>query len=273
MDGLRLVAGAVLLAGWLSAWAGEVPKAPPPVGKEAAPGAAERIYKRLQTPLEAESKEHSLTEWLQLFAKVAQENFVLDPTLPKAVGETKVTVQVQKGGTVQDALAVALALTGLRYTLAEGMVFISTEGKLAERLLYGASPAEPMVAAAREPMTVGDAVTLSQPFDPRRERLFDARTIGNSENLFQEWEPPRYNPRTGLTDFPGPPLLFTRPPPLANERYQTVPVFLTPEALEEERLKKEFREERDRLDQRASTERLDALLRKMDELLKKLDQK
>lgn len=243
----------------------------------------ERIQKAFGTPLkDLDGNEHTLKEMLQLFGKITNENFILDPTLPKSVGETKVTVRVKDGGTVLDAFAVTLALAGMRYAILDGAVFISTEGKLADRLISGQGVADPMGSAqAREPMSVGDAVTRSQPFDPYQDDFIDARDF-ISHTPWRFWEPPRYNAKTGITDFPGPPV-WIESPQVGHPRfrYTGTPFFLKPEFLAYEQEKREYRDEQERQERQerqANARALAALLQllkdnpdlKADELLKKL---
>ena len=243
----------------------------------------ERIQKALGTPLkDLDGNEHTLKEMLQLFGKITGENFILDPALPKSVGETRVSVRVKDGGTVLDAFAVTLALAGMRYALLDGAVFISTEGKLADRLLSPTGVADPMASAqAREPLTVGDAATRSQPFDPYQDDFIDARDF-ISQAPWRYWEPPRYNAKTGITDFPGPPV-WIESPQVGHPRfrYTGTPFFLKPEYLAYEQEKREYRddqERQERQERQGNARALAALLQllkdnpdmKAEELLKKL---
>lgn len=255
--------------------------APAKAGRPASP--MERIEKALQMPLaKLDGNAHALGEMLQLFGKITNENFILDPTLPKSVGETKVLVRVKDGGTVLDAFGFTLAQVGLRYALLDGAVFVSTEGKLADRLLSGSDASEPLtVGAARAPMTVGDAVVRSQPFDPYQDDFLDARDF-ISHAPWRFWEPPRYNPKTGLTDFPGPPV-WIESPQVGHPRfrYTGTPYFLKPEYLAYEQEKREYRDDQDRqerAERQANVRALSAILQllkdnpdmKADEILKKL---
>ncbi len=209
-----------------------------------------RIRKALMTELlELDGKEHKLTELLQLFGKIANENFILDPSLPASVGETKVRVRVQKGGTVLDAFGVALALTGLRYAILDGAVFISTEGKLADMLLYGSRATSPVgTSKARQPLTVSEVVSKKQVFDPHQDGFVTARNF-ISHAPWRHWEPPRYNPKTGLTDYPGPPI-WIEDPDIGHPRfrYTSTPFFLKPEYLALEQEKREYRDEAERME-------------------------
>ncbi|MBI3828443.1 MAG: hypothetical protein HY291_02945 [Planctomycetes bacterium] len=242
-----------------------------------------RIQKALGMRLEKlDDKEHSLTELLSLFGQITKENFVLDPTLPKTVADTKVKIQVQAGGTVLDAFSVALALSGLRYTVMDGAVFISTEGKLSDKLLSGQGAADPVaIGQARQPVTVGDAVVRSQPFDPYQDNFVQPRDfIGYYP--WRLWEPERYNAKTGLTDFPGPPVDIDSPQVgHPRFRYTSTPYFLKPEFLAYEQEKREYRDEQDRQDsaeRQASARALSVLLQflkdnpdmKAEDILKKL---
>jgi len=225
----------------------------------------ERVEKALLMEIDSlDKQEHTLNEWLRLFGKVTNENFILDPGLPKSVGDTKLSVKVQKGSMVVDALAVTLSLAGLRYAIMDGAVFISTEGKLGDRLLSGRGVATPMVTAkARNPMSVGEAVVRSQPFDRHQDSFIGAADmIGSYPHRF--WEAPRYNTKTGLIDYPGPPIWFDNPD-VNNPRfrYTSVPMFLKPEYLAWEQEKRELREDQDRrtrAQRQANAKALEALL-------------
>ena len=246
----------------------------------------ERIQKALGMKLSGlDDKEHTLSEMLLLFGKITNENFILDPVLPESVGKTKVIVRVNDGGTVLDAFSVALALTGLRYTIADGAVFVSTEGKLADKLLSGAGVGDPVTIAkaaqARQPLSAFDAVVRSQPFDPYQDNFVQTSDfIGYYP--WRLWEPPRYNPNTGLTDFPGPPVDMDSPQVgHPRFRYTSIPYFLKPEFLAYEQEKREYREEKekaDRSERQANARALAALLQllkdnpgmKAEDVLKKL---
>jgi len=260
--------------------------------EEAAPAAAAkaadpvaRIQKALAMRLDKlDGKEHTLTELLQLFAKITNENFILDPALPKNIGETKVAVRTKDGGTVLDAFSVTLALTGLRYTILDSAVYISTEGKLSDKLLSGQGAADPVaIRVAGQPVTTGDAVVRSQPFDPYQDNFVQPRDFINYYP-WRLWEPERYNARTGLTDFPGPPVDIESPQVgHPRFRYTSTPYFLKPEYLAYEQEKREYREEQARQDaseRQANARALAALLQflkdnpdmKAEDVLKKLGQ-
>lgn len=242
-----------------------------------------RVQKALGTKLAGLSdKEQMLSEILQLLGKATGENFVLDPTLPKSVGEQKVTVRAKADGTVLDAFSVTLALTGLRYSILDGVIYISTEGKLSDRLIGGQGASEPVASIqARRPLSVSDAVGRSQPFDPYQDHFVHTSDfIGHYP--WRLWEPPRYNSNTGLTDFPGPPVDIDSPQVgHPRFRYTSIPYFLKPEFLAYEQEKREYREERDvqdRAERQANARALAALLQllkdnpnlKADDILKKL---
>jgi len=242
-----------------------------------------RVQKALGTKLTGLSdKEQTLSEVLQLLGKATGENFVLDPTLPKSVGEQKLTVRAKADGTVLDAFSVTLALTGLRYTILDGVIYISTEGKLSDRLLSGQGAGDPVAnIQARRPLSVGDAVVRSQPFDPYQDNFVQTSDfIGYYP--WRLWEPPRYNPNTGLTDFPGPPVDIDSPQVgHPRFRYTSTPYFLKPEFLAYEQETREYREEKeiqDRAERQANARALAALLQllkdnpnmKAEDVLKKL---
>ena len=203
-----------------------------------------RIQHALAMPLDSiDDKEHTLSEMLQLFSKLTNENFVLDPGLPSGSGDTKLTIRVQKGGAVIDAFSVVLALTGLRYVIQDNLVFVSSEERLARRLLSGATMVGgDRVAAARHPVTTSEAVTLSQPFDRYQDDFIGAESF-ISNYPWRQWEAPRYNPSTGLTDYPGPPVMMDSPDVgHPRFRYTSRPYFLKPEYLAIEQDKQEMRE-------------------------------
>ncbi|MCW8128858.1 MAG: hypothetical protein KIS92_00610 [Planctomycetota bacterium] len=242
-----------------------------------------RVQKALAMKLDKmDDKEHTLGEVLKLFEKITSENFILDPSLPKSVGDTKLSFKVKPGSTVVDALSVALALTGLRYTILDGAVFISTEGRLSDKLLSGQGAADPVtISQARQAVSVGDAVVRSQPFDPYQDNFVQPRDFINYYP-WRLWEPERFNSKTGLTDFPGPPIDIESPQVgHPRFRYTSIPYFLKPEFLAYEQEKREYRDERDRQDvneRQANARALAALLQflkdnpdmKAEDVLKKL---
>jgi hypothetical protein len=220
------------------------PRLPGEETPDPGPGRERALAKALATEVAGlDGQEHTLKELLQLFGKMTQENFILDPGLPKEVGEKKITVQAKKGGTVLDALSIALTLTQLRYTLLGGAIFISTEGRLANRLLNDAPASSSMdPSGVRSPMGVGEASAKFRPFDPYQEDFLTARDF-ISHAPWRHWAPPEVNPKTGLTDFPGPPI-WMEDPDIGHPRfrYTSTLFFLKPEYQELEREKREYRE-------------------------------
>jgi hypothetical protein len=225
-----------------------------------------RIQKALYTPLDSfDDKEHSLTEMLQLFSKLTNENFVLDPGLPAGTSDTKLSIRVQKGSTVLDAFSVTLALSGLRYIVADNMIWVSSEDRLSRRLLNNASILEG--TDTRAPFSTAEAVTRSQPFDRYTDDFIGAENF-ISNYPWRQWEAPRYNAATGLTDYPGPPVMMDSPD-VGHPRfkYSTQPYFLKPEYIEIERAKQESINAEDRR-QRAQREDNSAALAALLQLMK-----
>ncbi|MBE7463137.1 MAG: STN domain-containing protein [Planctomycetes bacterium] len=254
---MRILAGVLALSLGACGWAGEDAEA----AAEPALAPNARIAKALGTKLEAlDEQEHTLSEMLALFAKLSGENFILDASLPKSVGGTRVTVKVKPGATVLDAFSVCLALTGLRYTILDGAVFVSTEGKLSDRLLTAQGLAQEVESPrTREPLSVGEAVVRSRPFDPYQDDFVQARDF-IAHDPWRHWEAPRHNPRTGLTDYPGPPV-WIEDPDIGHPRFRFTgtPYFLKPEYLALEMEKHELREEQDRRAQQQRQEQARAL--------------
>ncbi|MCX7803648.1 MAG: STN domain-containing protein [Planctomycetota bacterium] len=182
---------------------------------------------------EAATHEVPLSDFLALLVKMTDSNIILDPTLPEDVRKTQVTVRVKKGTTAADALGVALAIAGLRYVLADGAVFISTPGKLADRLIYGEAPSKPLGAdRASLPMTTGEAVALTSDLDDD-----DGFVPIESAIRFTPWRIRRLpwrDPVTGLMQYPAPPL-WQEDPDIGSPRFRFShqPSFLKPEYLAE----------------------------------------
>jgi len=254
-----ILALALVLCVGAKAFAGEAPRKT---------SAEERVYKALKTEIvNLDLKDTTLGELLKVLANLTKENFILDPNLPKGVAETRLSIKIDKGGTVQDALGLGLQLAGLRFAILDGAVYITTEGKLADRVLTARGIAEGLsIENAKQPMSVGDALARSGALDPYQDEFVSAHDF-ISNYPWRHWEAPRYNPQTGLTDYPGPPVWQESPQVGAPRfRYTAIPFFQKPEYLALEQEKREYIEDRDRQahdERQANARALAALLQLM----------
>jgi hypothetical protein len=170
-----------------------------------------------------------LTECLADLAKQTGLGFMLDPALPAETSEAAVTYS---GTDVACAVALGQALRagGLRYTIRDESIYISTPKRLARKIVYGQADAVPEA----QPMDKGEALEILSPADDDDDvNLGDPRQIWNRP--WRKVEGPRVNPATGLTDFPGPPIWIDSPDAgNARFKYSNKPSVLKPEYLDEQ---------------------------------------
>lgn len=194
----------------------------------AARGESRSATEALQKTVSVSWAGEAFTDCLADLAQQAGAGFVLDPALTPEQRSTKVTCSADD---VPLALALGRALrtAGLRYTVREGSIWISTPKRVAERVLYGDGGAVPEAV----PMGRGEAITLLSPADDDTGEfaLDDPRQIHNRP--WRKPESPRLNPQTGLTDYPAPPIwIDSADADSARFKYSREPSFLKPEHLD-----------------------------------------
>lgn len=183
---------------------------------------AEAASSLLDKPVKVEWENTKFTEALAELAKQTGVGFILDPGMPASARDVTVSFAAD-GVPLRLALAHALKAAGLRYTIIEGAIWISTAERVAQKLVYRGASELPEAA----PMDRGEALSILSPNDenPADELLGFSRV-----KPWRRPEPPKVNPVTGLTDFPAPPVwIDSEDADSPRFRYTTVPTYLKPE--------------------------------------------
>jgi len=162
-----------------------------------------------------------LTEALADLAAQAGVGFILDPAMPASARDATVTY-ASEGVQLRIALGNALRSAGLRYTIVNGAIWVSSPERVARRIVY--KGAENIAEA--EPMSRGEALNVLSPDD-------DIPSIGSLHKPYDPHRkplPPSQNTVTGVTDFPAP-SVWIESEDRGNQRfkYTSKPSFLKPE--------------------------------------------
>ena len=192
--------------------------------------ALDKVEKALERSVKVRWKDLDLSACLKDLSRIGRLKITLDAGLPASIGETLVNYAAEDVP-LTVALGNALHAAELRYTITEDGVFASTQGRLARKLVYGeGAPAE------SNPMTRADALAVLSRRDVEEEE--EAFTLGDPAFTIdcrpeRLQERPRYNPETGLTDYPAPPIWMLGDDDIndANFRYSLRPYFETPEEI------------------------------------------
>lgn len=180
----------------------------------------------LEKPVSVSWSGAKLTDCLGDLAKQTGAGFVLDP----ALAAEKRAARVTYAGTdvpLAVALGQALRAAGLRYTIRQGSVLISTPERLAREIVHGGRD----FVAEAVPMSKGEALSLLSPADDDDDfPLSDVRQIHNKP--WKQVEEATVNAETGLPDYPAPPVWIDSPDADSNRfKYTTRPSFAKPEHL------------------------------------------
>ena len=200
---------------------------------------------------------NELDDVLQVLAKASASTIVLDAELSQDARKQKVKLQAQVT-TIREVLGAVLKQTGLRYTYADGGIFVSTEDRVKEKLLRATAGSEPKESA---PVTVTDLLD-EDGFNDDVVSVGILRTSGATP-----WAKPRRDPVTGIMQFPGPDVFIedpgmTDPKRVSARMFTKEPYFLKPEYMLRHYLDGEGSE-------RELAARLIALIRKHPELATK----
>jgi hypothetical protein len=170
----------------------------------------EKVEQSLDKPLGAVNwKNAALPDVLSTIGKAAGVAVVLDHQAVKDAAKIRITLEVPGGGamTLRAALGNVLKLAGLRYTLKDQAIFVSTREKIVGELLIGVRGPAPAVPGVSYPMTPGDAVAATVDFyDGREERLPETIADLTRAPVDARFETPPYRDSLGRLHFPGPPL-------------------------------------------------------------------
>jgi len=187
------------------------------------------ISRSLDNTLTVNWQERKAAEALAYVAKASGVTITVDPAVVARLTDVKVTISVADRP-LKTVLGLVLKAAGLRYTLRDGGIYVSSPERLVMMLLSGEDGTE---VAEAEPMTEADALALVSNEDvaadiPDLSNPYDA--LG-----FEPWKKPvraYRDPVTGIMQFPAPDV-WVEAADKDNPRFmfQREPWFLKPEYL------------------------------------------
>ena len=223
---LALTMTALLASGGLAA-------AVEPVGQE--PSWEDKVEGALDKPVSFTWKNQALPDVLDAIGKAAAVTVVLDPAAIADPATVKISLSISResGMTLRSALGNVLKMAGLRYTLKDQAIFVSTRDRIVTELLAGETGPVAAVPGVSYPMTAGDAVAASVDFfDGSEESIPVLAGDFLRMPVDARFERPAYRDAQGRLHFPAPPTYIQGPEILnPNYRFSTTPVFLKPEYL------------------------------------------
>ncbi len=198
------------------------------IARGAGRSADETLGKALEKTVKVNWARARLVDCLADLAEQSGAGFTLDARLTDAERHAEVSYSAD-AVPLAFALGRALRAAGLRYTIRDGAIWISTPKRVAERVLYGDGGAVPESV----PMGRGEAISMLSPMDEDTGELAldDPRQIHNTP--WRQPEKPKLNEATGLIDYPAPPIWIDSPDAdNARFKYSLEPSFLKPEHLD-----------------------------------------
>ncbi len=213
-----------------------------PAGAGAKAGSADagsweaRAEKALDAQATVEGwKDASLKDVLDVISKATGVAVVLDPKAVPEADKTRITMTIPKESqmTLRSVLGNVLKLAGLRYTLKDQAIFVSTRERLVADLLAGDAGPAPYVPGVSGPMTAGDAIAATVDFFDGSEEFIPQSNLDFIRGpVDARFEIKPYRDAQGRLNFPGPPMVIADPN-LLNPvyRFDTQPYFLRPEYL------------------------------------------
>ena len=163
------------------------------------------IEKKLEQKISLEIKDSTVSSALTLFQKSSGVTVTLDPAAAKAVKSVKIDFSA-KDMTGAHALGNILRLSGLRYTFADGAVHVSSTRQVAQKLVESSAKVTEE-AVESKPMTNGDAAVIRMNSTYYQEEHYGIGITGEGTRFTQKWQKPYLDPVTGLTQYPGPPII------------------------------------------------------------------
>lgn len=222
----RIAIGALMLSFCLAsgARAGEAEKEKPKEKPK------ETWQDKISKALDAELKDINWTgqpvgDVLKAFSKSAGVTVVFDPKAAEAVKDVKIDL-VAKSMTARNVLGNILKLAGgLRYTLANEAIYVSTASSIANKLLAPVAEAEPRESRA---MTTGEAAAMRMNREAASEGVVALGIVG--PEFYGSYQAPRTR-ADGITDFAGPSSVILRSEDYGDRRFwfTSTPFFVKPE--------------------------------------------
>ncbi len=195
----------------------------------------EKIEKALDKTVSFTVKNESLPDVLKTLERAAGVKIILDTGTVKNADKIKISLAIKAKDkmTLRSALGNVLKLAGLRYTLQDQAIFVSTRSRIVSSLLVGVRGPAPAVPGVSYPMTVGDAVAATVDFyDGSEEHLPVSITDFVRGPVDARFEKPAWRDRLGRLHFAAPPMIIQGPEVLdPRRRFSRRPWFLRPEYL------------------------------------------
>jgi len=192
----------------------------------------EKIEKALDKTVAFTVKDEALPDVLKALEKAAGVKIILDTGTVKNAKKIKITLAISAKDkmTLRSALGNVLKLAGLRYTLQDQAIFVSTRARIVGSLLVGVRGPAPAVPGVSYPMTVGDAVAATVDFyDGSEEHLPVTVADFVRGPVDARFEKPAWRDRMGRLHFAAPPMIIQGPEVLdPYRRFSTKPWFLRP---------------------------------------------
>lgn len=146
----------------------------------------------------------SVAEAIKRFGQLTELSVVLDPKTATALAETRISLKLG-AMTARAVLGNILRMAGgLRYTYADGAIYVSTASRVAETLIAGSAGA----TTTSRPMTVSEAAVMEMNRSFYEEGYVGLGIMGEGAGYTPRWKAPHTDPHTGLTHFPGPPAFY-----------------------------------------------------------------
>lgn len=201
-------------------------------GAPAAPSWEDQVEKALDKTVSFDWKGQPLPDVLAWMGKAAGAAVVLDPQALKEPGKVRITMSAapEAGMTLRSALGNVLKLAGLRYTLKDQAIYVSSPERLVAELLAGQPGPAPAVPGVSYPMTEGDALAATVDFFDNSEEFVPETVLDFVRApVDARFEKPAYRDAQGRLHFPGPPL-YIQDPEIFNpyRRFSRDPWFLRP---------------------------------------------
>jgi hypothetical protein len=180
-------------------------------------------------------KDAALTDVLQVIGKAVGAAVVLDPKAVPEPDKVKITLSIPKENPValRSILGNVLKLAGLRYTLKDQAIFVSTRERLVAELLAPTGGPTPVVPGVNAPLTAGDASAATVDFFDGSEEFIPQTVLETVRGpVDARFEKPAYRDAQGRLHFTPPPMIIADPETLnPAHRFDTKPYFLLPEYL------------------------------------------
>ena len=196
---------------------------------ESTPDWREAIGKSLSDKMTVSWDAKKADQALAMISKTSGVTITIDKAVTGILSSTEVSLNMADTA-IKDILGAVLKAAGLRYTLRDGGLYVSTPQRLVTLLLSGEKDTE---VAEAEPMTEAEAIAITSEADVAS----DIPDLSNPWEAmgFEPWKKPvkaYRDPVTGVMQFPAPDV-WVEAEDKGNPRFNfaSQPSFLIPEKL------------------------------------------